>query len=129
MRVAFLGTTIVATTILCCMSVVTFAEPIPPKNLDDVFAPVVVGTPPVNAFNGLFRGPDGEIRHYGDDGFLYRRDNGLTWKYRRFSDVDASGKTGRGGRPLGMNPKTGTCLRMVGGSDGMFIHRSTDGPD
>ncbi len=103
--------------------------PASPANLDDVFAPVVVGTPPVNAFNGLFRCPDGEIRHYGDEGFLYSRDNGLTWKDRRFGEVDASGTTAGGGRPLGMNARTGTCLRMVGGPDGMLIHRSTAGPD
>ena len=112
-----------------CISPAVSAQPVSPKTLDDIFAPVVVGTPPVDAFNGLFRCPDGEIRHYGDDGFLSSRDNGLTWKHRRFGEVDASGKAAGGGRPLGMNPKTGTCLRLVGGKGGMFVHRSTDGPD
>ena len=119
----------IATTTVWCISAIVIAEPIAPKTLDDVFAPVVVGTPPVNAFNGLFCCPDGEIRHYGDDGFLFSRDNGLTWKHRRFGEVDAAGQAAGGGRPLGMNPKTGTCLRLVGGTGGMFIHRSTDGPD
>jgi hypothetical protein len=105
------------------------AEPNGPKTLDDIFAPVIVGTPPVNAFNGLFRCPDGEICHHGDDGFLFSRDDGLTWKHRRFGEVDASGKTVGGGRPLGTNPRTGTCLRMVGGKGGMFVYRSTEGPD
>lgn len=115
---------------LCGIAVLASAEPAQPVSLDDVFAPFVVGTPPVNAFNGLFRCPDGEIRHYGDDGFLYSRDRGLTWKYRRLGDRDAaSDKPAGGGRPLGMNPNTGTCLRMVGGKDGMFVYRSTDGPD
>lgn len=90
---------------------------------------MVVGAPPVNAFNGLFRCPDGEIRHYGDDGFLFTRDNGLTWNQRRFGELDAAGKAAGGGRPLGMNPETGTCLRLVRGKGGMFVHRSTDGPD
>jgi len=112
-----------------CISPAVSAQPVSPKILDDIFAPVVVGTPPVNAFNGLFRCPDGEIRHYGDDGFLFSRDDGLTWKHRRFGEVDASGKAAGGGRPLGMNPKTGTCLRLVGGKGGMFVHRSSDGPD
>lgn len=117
-----------ATTVWCLSSAAT-AQPAPPKTLDDIFAPVVVGTPPVDAFNGLFRCPDGEIRHYGDDGFLFSRDDGLTWKHRRFGEVDASGMAASGGRPLGMNAKTGTCLRLVGGNGGMFVHRSTDGPD
>ena len=120
---------IVAASTLWCISAIVSAEPIPPESLDDIFAPVVVGVPPVNAFNGLFRCPDGEIRHYGNDGFLFSRNNGLTWKHRRFGEVDASGKAAGGGRPLGINPKTGTCLRMVGGKNGAYIHRSTDGPD
>ena len=36
--------------------------PTRPKDLKSVFAPVVVGVPPVNAFNGLYRCRDGEIR-------------------------------------------------------------------
>lgn len=68
----------IATTTVWCISAIVIAEPIAPKTLDDIVAPVVVGTPPVNAFNGLFHCPDGEIRHYGDDGFLFSRDDGLT---------------------------------------------------
>lgn len=130
MRISFL---FVAGSIICASAAIAAERPdaarIGPKTLDDIYTPVVVGTPPVNAFNGLFRCPDGEIRHYGNDGFVFSRDNGLTWTHRRFGEVDASGKAAGGGRPLGMNPKTGTCLRMVGGKNGVFIHRSTDGPD
>ena len=32
--------------------------------LDRVFAPVVVGIPPSDAYIGLSKMPDGEIRHY-----------------------------------------------------------------
>ena len=117
-----------AAAILGAFSVAS-AQPVPVTTLEEISAPVVVGTPPVNAFNGLFRCPDGEIRHYGDDGFLFSRDNGLTWAFRRFGELDASGKAAGGGRPLGMDPQTGTCLRLVGGKGGMFVHRSTDGPD
>jgi hypothetical protein len=61
--------------VVCCFATGASAEQ--PRRLDEVLAPVVVGTPPANAFNGLFRCSDGEIRHYGADGFLYSRDHGL----------------------------------------------------
>lgn len=120
---------IVATTAVWTICATVSAEPNAKKISSGIFEPVVVGTPPVNAFNGLFGCLDGEIRHYGDDGFLFSRDSGLTWKFRRFGEADASGKAAGGGRPLGRNPETGTCLRMVGGKDGMFVYRSTGGPD
>lgn len=129
MRLTHHSEVIVFTIIVCSAAIAETGEPNRPKSLDDVYAPVVVGTPPVNAFNGLVHCPDGEIRHYGNDGFLFSKDHGLTWKWRPFGEVDASGKAAGGGRPLGMNPKTGTCLRMVGQRDGVFIHCSTDGPD
>lgn len=53
-----------------------------------VFAPVVVGIPPVNAIRDLMRLPDGELRHYGFRGIvgaghrcvhLVSHDNGFTW--------------------------------------------------
>lgn len=105
------------------------ARPDAPESLDEVFAPVVVGAPPVNAFNGLFRCPDGEIRHYGGDGFVYSRDHGLTWRRRRLGEADAAGRKAGGGVALGRSPATGTCLRLVSGFSGTFVHRSTDGPD
>lgn len=54
----------------------------------DIYAPVIVGVPPSDAYIGLSRMEDGEIRHYnyGERGeklepiYLSSRDNGLTWK-------------------------------------------------
>lgn len=59
-----------------------------PVSLDEVYEPVVVGIPPSDAFIGLSRMEDGEIRHYNygahpDSGhplYLSSHDNGLTWK-------------------------------------------------
>ncbi len=120
---------VVVATAACWISAAVSGESAERRTLDEILAPVVVGVPPVNAFNGLFRCADGEIRHYGDDGFLFSRDHGLTWSSRRFAEADDSGKAAGGGRPLGMDPKTGTCLRLVGRKDGMFVYRSSDGPD
>ncbi|MEA4936090.1 MAG: hypothetical protein VB102_05530, partial [Paludibacter sp.] len=91
---------------------------------EEIFEPTIVGIPTVNPYNSLFMGRDGEIRHYSDDGFLYSKNDGLTWRYRSFSDN--VGVTFTGKRPLAMNPKTGTCIRVVSGN-GTKIQRSVDG--
>ncbi|GAB1416121.1 sialidase family protein [Paludibacter sp.] len=92
------------------------------------YAPVKVAIPTVNPYNGLFKCTDGEIRHYADDGYLYSRDHGKTWKFQSFSELDDKGKVLTGKRPLSMNPITGTCLRVVSG-DGTKIQRSINGVD
>ena len=58
-----------------------------PSTIDSIFAPVRVGTPPSDAYIGLSRLEDGEIRHYnfGEQAvpgnfYLSSKDNGLTWK-------------------------------------------------
>ena len=59
-----------------------------PASLDEVYEPVVVGTPPSDAYIGLSLLPDGELRHYnyGEHAaqtapmYLSSRDHGLTWK-------------------------------------------------
>ncbi len=56
--------------------------------LDSIFAPVVVGVPPSDAYIGLSRMESGELRHYNygeqkrDEApfYLSSRDNGFTWK-------------------------------------------------
>ncbi|MDN5200635.1 hypothetical protein QQ008_04660 [Fulvivirgaceae bacterium BMA10] len=47
--------------------------------LNDIYAPKVVGTPPQNAYIGLIRLSNGEIRHYGNGLYIRSLDNGLTW--------------------------------------------------
>lgn len=58
------------------------------SRLDSVYAPVVVGIPPCDAYIGLSLMPDGEIRHYNygaqpdrpTPGYLSSRDHGFNWK-------------------------------------------------
>ncbi|GGW24778.1 sialidase family protein [Arenibacter certesii] len=57
------------------------------SRLDKIYEPTLVGTPPYNAFIGLVRLDNGEIRHYNygegnkeDHSFYIRsQDNGFTW--------------------------------------------------
>lgn len=68
-----------------CVCAGLFAQP---ASLDEVYEPVVVGTPPSDAYIGLSLLPDGELRHYnyGEHAaqtapmYLSSRDHGLTWK-------------------------------------------------
>ena len=77
------------TVILGCLlgCTLTAARSAVPVSLDSVYAPVIVGTPPSDAFIGLSRMPDGELRHYNYGShpasaqplYLSSRDSGLTW--------------------------------------------------
>ncbi len=98
-----------------------------PANLNEVYEPVVVGTPPANAFNGLTLMPDGEIRHYGGPGYITSRDHGLNWTEHRFSGAEQK----RGDGPaMAQNPATGVWLRTVSGRDtGTSVFRWPDGLD
>lgn len=59
-----------------------------PKNLDEIYEPVIVTRPPTNAYSGLIQMSDGEIRHYAfgrnddtpDIGYISSKDNGITWQ-------------------------------------------------
>lgn len=78
------------TVILGCLlgCTLTAARSAVPVSLDSVYAPVIVGTPPSDAFIGLSRMPDGELRHYNYGShpasaqplYLSSRDSGLTWR-------------------------------------------------
>jgi hypothetical protein len=99
-------------------------ESSPPLTLNAIFAPIVVGTPPTNAFNGLARMPDGEIRHYVGSDYIASKDEGLTWSELQNPESAPPTK----GQGLGISPSTGTCLRMIGhAEEGTFVLRSTQG--
>lgn len=105
------------------MSIEIIPKATAPVVYENIYAPISVGIPTVNPYNGLLLCNDGEIRHYADDGFLFSRDNGLTWNFRYFTESTLTGR-----RPLGINPKTGTVLRLTSGS-GTKIRRSVNGVD
>ena len=72
-----------------CMAGAMFLHPASAQNnLDNLLAPRVTGVSPSDAYIGLSRMADGEIRHYnyGEHPeenkplYLSSRDNGLTWK-------------------------------------------------
>ncbi len=98
-----------------------------PASLDAIYAPVVVAAPPANAFNGLVRMADGEIRHYGGGGYITSGDHGLNWTEHRFTDAERK----RGdGVAMARNPATGVWLRAVSSGDaGTSVFRWADGLD
>ena len=105
--------------------------------LEDIYAPVKVGTPPDNSFNGLVQLPDGELRHYGFEGrqdkpstyfYIFSRNNGLTWQKHepQLSDEASADEN----MPPGCrSPYSGDFIRLVAGREGTFVLRSKEGID
>ena len=115
------------------------------ERLSRVFAPVVVGVPPANAFRDMMEMPSGEIRHYGYrlmDGrktpvFLSSEDCGFSWTEHPLH----SGHPGATVR----SPWSGDWITLLDVHDmkrdlhladnpfdlppGLHIFRSKDGPD
>jgi hypothetical protein len=118
--------------------------------LQRIYAPQVVGVPPMNASRDLMMLPDGEIRHYGFCGGFYgkaeqvravyisSRDGGLNWH-----EVIVDGMTAGA---MVRSPWSGDFITVLsktghGGGDewqsihavcegtGLFVHRSVSGPD
>ncbi len=101
-----------------------------PQSIDSVFNPVVVASGPSDAYIGLSRMPDGELRHYnyGEQAasgnfYLSSTDNGLTWKRVNYpgempmADVQ-SPITGEFVRLLNMGKYGVYCIRTSGGETG-----------
>ena len=118
----------------------------------DIYAPVVVGSPPENAFNGLFQLADGELRHYGSEGrwngpassyYIVSVDNGLTWKrgesYSLKEKAETRGEQRRGflairgrrreGTAVARNPVSGNYIGISSGRDGTYLLRGCEGLD
>lgn len=97
--------------------------------LSKVHEPTVVGSPPYNAFIGLVRLENGEIRHYnyGQGGkveksyYIRSRDNGFTWDtvYVKDKWVGADARS----------PLTGEYIRLETGEKGVIAVRSEGGID
>lgn len=99
------------------------------NRLRKINEPVVVGAPPYNAFIGLTRLDNGEIRHYnygegnkeGKALFIRSTDNGFTWDtiYVKDKWVGADVKS----------PLTGAYIRLDTGENGLIAMRSNNGID
>lgn len=110
-----------------------------PQSIDSVYSPVVVATGPSDAYIGLSKMPDGELRHYnyGEQAapgnfYLSSRDSGMTWKrvdYPRglpMADVQ-SPASGEFIRVVGMGPYGAYCIRTEGGEAGSrTVNRISD---
>ncbi|WP_051254030.1 sialidase family protein [Arenibacter latericius] len=99
------------------------------SQLDKIQEPTVVGTPPYNAFIGLTRLDNGEIRHYnygegnkeGKSFYIRSQDNGFTWDTVQVENkwIGADVKS----------PLTGEYVRLETGENGVLALRSNGGID
>lgn len=101
-------------------------------------APVKGGTPPENAFNGLFLLPDGTLRHYGFEGpwqdpsacvFLRSLDQGRTWERGEGGGFGALRCRHGEGTSAGYSPRSGAVIGLQSGRDGTFALRGAEGLD
>lgn len=94
-----------------------------------IYEPTVVGTPPRNAYIGLMRLDNGEIRHYtySDNNkenrpfYIRSRDNGLTWD-TVFVDNEWTGADVK-------SPVSGEYIRLLSTDSGVVCTRSNGGID
>lgn len=112
-------------------------------SLQDIFAPVITGVPPSNAFRNLVKLPDGSIRCYGYRGtvhkpkplYLESRDNGLTWQEKALdpSAILTDRPTvdeGVAPTPGVLSPYSGDFYYLWSGPDvPLSVYRSTTGID
>ena len=95
--------------------------------LDKVFAPVVVGVPPSDAYIGLSKMPDGEIRHYNygeqkldkSSYYLSSKDDGFTWKRVNVSPDMVYADT--------QSPISGEFVRIFSTTEGVYSIRTKGG--
>ena len=94
-----------------------------------IYEPTVVGTPPRNAYIGLMRLDNGEIRHYtySDNNkenrpfYIRSRDNGLTWD-TVFVDNEWTGADVK-------SPVSGEYIRLLSTDSGVVCTRSSGAID
>ncbi len=99
------------------------------KNLKNIYEPVIVGIPPANAYVGLVRLDNGEIRHYNygleknlkKSYYIRSRDNGFTWDtvFVENQWIGADVKS----------PVSGEYIRLASGQKGVICIRSEGGID
>lgn len=92
--------------------------------------PYVVGIPPQNAYTGLVKVADNDIRHYGMNCYIKSTDRGLTWQKIPVTDGNLYGKQSPVSREYlrvysGLND-TVWAIRSNGGIDGVWKKRQAD---
>jgi hypothetical protein len=87
----------------------------------ELYKPTFVGRPPQNAFTGLVRLDNGEIRHYGRNLYIRSLDQGLSWDTVFIENGNLYGK---------QSPDNKEFLRLFSGPAGeVFSARSIGGID
>lgn len=92
--------------------------------------PYVLGVPPQNAYTGLVKVAENDIRHYGKDCYIKSTDKGLTWKTFIVVDGNFYGKQSPASKEYlrvysGKND-TVWAIRSNGGIDGVWEKRQID---
>lgn len=112
-----------------CLLTTQVVEAQAPSSISDIFAPTVVGVPPSDAYIGLSKMEDGEIRHYnyGEQKlseppmYLSSRDSGLTWKAISLPhDIPYADNH---------SPISGEYIRATHSQDKVYIIRTNGGID
>ncbi len=116
-------------TIYICLLVLSMCSVSIAQPLSDVYAPRVVGVPPSDAYIGLSRLADGEIRHYnyGEQKleytpyYLSSKDNGFTWTRVELSEE----------MPFADNasPVSGEYIRAFNALGKTYVVRTSGGPN
>lgn len=113
--------------LICCHSMMLRAQNDLPSTVDQVYHPVKVATPPSDAYIGLSRLENGEIRHYNygeqaESGTFYlsSSDGGLTWKRVKYSKEMPMADV--------KSPVSGEYIRLVSmGNLGVYCIRTQQG--
>ncbi len=105
--------------LLACSLIIWFVSCT--NNSTQICEPYLVGRPPQNAYTGLVKISDKDIRHYGKDCYMLSNDRGLSWQTIPVEDGNLYGR---------QSPVTGEFCRVYsGGNDEVYVARSIGGID
>ncbi len=100
------------------------------NNSHQVHDPYFVGRPPQNAYTGLVKINDSDIRHYGKDCYIISKDGGLSWQTVPVEDGNLYGKqsqvTGEFCRVFSVGNDAVYVIRSIGGIDGEWVKEQID---
>lgn len=112
---------------IICQSV--YSQNTDVKTIDDIFAPHIVGIAPSDAYVGLCKMPDGELRHYnyGEHSefpypcYFSSKDSGMTWTQVRLSPHLQYADQ--------QSPLSGEYIRLFCANGGVYSVRTEGGLD